>query len=691
MPVKRRRRYVNREISWLSFNARVLQEAADPRVPLLERVKFLGIFSSNLDEFFSVRVGTIKRMIDAGVVPDGMIGGSPKPVMKKIQKQVLKLQSNFDSVFDDIVGELEKNNIFIINETQLSKSQKKYVFDYFINKVRPRLVPIMLDKSSKFPYLKNQVIYLAVHMYKKKDPSDYKYALIEVPADVIPRYILLPSKKSKKCVIILDDIIRFGMQNIFGIFNYDKIDAYTIKLTRDAELDIDEDITKSFFEKMMQSLEERKRGQPVRFVYDRKIPEQLLDFILKKNNLADFENLIPGGRYHNAKDFIAFPDMGLKELKYEKVPPVEHPDIIKRPSIMATMRKKDILLHYPYQPFSYLIDLLREAAIDPDVKSIKIALYRVAEKSNVVNALINAIKNGKKVTVVMELQARFDEEANIYWTQRLEEEGATILDGVPGLKVHSKLCLITRKEKDNRVHYATVGTGNFNESTAKIYSDHCLLTTDPRITGEVDAIFDFLEHNYKTYTYRHLLVSPYDLRKKFLRMVRAETRNAKAGKEAYIYAKMNSLVDRQMIENLYRASRAGVKIRLIVRGICSLIPGLPGLSENIEVRSIVDKYLEHSRLFVFYNDGDPKFFLSSADWMVRNLDNRVEVAAPIYDKNIQQEILDFLQIQFEDNTKARVINEHQDNSYYIGNSKKTVRSQEDTYAYLASKLEGAKK
>jgi polyphosphate kinase len=688
MPSRRKRKYVNREISWLSFNERVLQEAADPRVPLMERVKFLGIFSSNQDEFFSVRVGTLTRMIDANVKPAAMIGGSPKSVLKKIQKQVLKLQSDFDSVFEDIVCELEKNNIFMVNETHLDEFQKAYLFNYFVNEVRPRLVPIMLDRSSGFPYLKNQVIYLAIHMYKQKDVSDYRYALIEVPADVLPRYLLLPSENGTKSVIILDDIIRLGLQNIFGIFNYDMIHAYTIKLTRDAELDIDDDITKSFFEKVAHSLEERKKGHPVRFVYDRKIPEPLLNFILRKNKLLHFENLIPGGRYHNARDFISFPDMGLKELKYEKRPPLQHPDIAERPGILATIGRKDVLLHFPYHSFSYIIDLLREAAIDPYVKSIKITLYRVAEKSNVINALINAIRNGKKVTVVMELQARFDEKANIYWTQKLEKEGATILDGVPGLKVHSKICLITRKEDGGDVHYATVGTGNFNESTAKIYSDHCLLTRDPRITEEVAAVFDFLEHNYKTCTYRHLLVSPYNLRKKFLRMIRAETRNAKAGKEAFIYAKMNSLVDRQMIENLYRASRVGVKIRMIVRGICSLIPDMSGLGGNIEVRSIVDKYLEHSRLFVFCNGGDNRYFLSSADWMVRNLDNRVEVAAPIYDVNIQQEIRDFLRLQFDDNTKARIINERQDNTYYDVHPENPVRAQEDIYDYLASRSRG---
>jgi polyphosphate kinase 1 len=678
--------YVNREISWLSFNARVLQEAKDPSVPLLERLKFLGIFSSNLDEFFSVRVGTLQRMIDAGVKSKAMVGVSPKKVMKEVHSTVLDLRDEFDKVFTRVTKELETHNIFIVDETQLDDVQKAFLKVYFQEKVRPRLIPVMLKDIPDFPYLKNQVIYLVIDVRKKWDPQNSKFALIEVPADVLPRFVNLPDSQGRKCVIMLDDIIRFGLDDIFSTFDYDSIGAYTIKLTRDAELDIDDDVTKSFFEKVSESLEERKKGQPVRFVYDREIPYYLLDFTLKRLDIENFENLVPGGKYHNAKDFMGFPKIGPESFYYEKKHPLPHKDLRNYKSMLAAIREKDILLHYPYQSFDYFIDLLREAAIDPNVTSIKVTLYRVARNSNVINALINAIKNGKTVTVVIELQARFDEESNIYWTQKLEDAGARIIDGVPGLKVHSKLCHITRKEGEDIVHYSCIGTGNFNESTAKLYCDHMLMTRNKDITHEVEKVFDFFDHNYKVYDYEHLFVAPLQMRNKFTRLIENEIKNAKEGKPAYIHAKMNSLVDSEMIDQLYEASEAGVKIKLVVRGICSLVPGIKGRSDNIEVISIVDKYLEHSRIFIFCNDGDEKYFISSADWMVRNLDRRVEVATPIYDVALKKELREYMDIQFVDNTKARIINEAQDNKY-VRNNCKICRAQEDTYAFLEKQLQ----
>jgi len=485
---------------------------------------------------------------------------------------------------------------------------------------------------------------------------------------------------------MLDDVIRFGLKDIFSIFDYDTFEAYTLKLTRDAELDIDDDVTKSFFEKVADSIKQRQLGQPVRFVYDREMPQDLLEFILQRNKLEKFENLISGGRYHNARDFIRFPKIGSSTFKYKPITALYHKNLINQKSILAAIKSKDILLHFPYQSFHYLIDLLREAAIDPQVKSIKMTLYRLARESNIINALRNACRNGKDVTVVIELQARFDEEANIRWTKKLEEENARIVDGVPGLKVHSKLCLITRLEGDQKVHYAAVGTGNFNEETARIYSDHTLLTADPRITGEVNKLFKFLENNYKYYNYNHLIVSPFFMRNKFYKLIQNETKNAKAGKPAYIYAKMNSLVDQTMIKKLYKASQAGVQIKLIVRGICSLVPGIKGLSDNIEAISIVDKYLEHSRIFLFGNNGNEKYYISSADWMIRNLDNRVEAAAPVYDKDIQKELSDFFQIQFKDNVKSRIFNIKQDNLYRQNGNEPKFRAQEDLYRYLKDHL-----
>jgi polyphosphate kinase len=683
---KKYKYYINRESSWLSFNERVLQEAEDKNVPLIERLKFLGIYSSNLDEFFSVRVGTIIRLIKVGIKAKNEIGGKPKDILNEIQHIVLQQRDKFDKIFSELLKELEKENIFIINEKELSPEQEKFVKSYFEQKVYPRLVPVMLNSHPSFPYLKNTVIYLAIYLSYKNSHSKPVYALIEVPANILPRFIVLPKIDDRKFIIMLDDVIRYGLQDIFSIFEFDNHQAYTIKLTRDAELEIDDDVTRSFFEKISDSVKQRQLGQPVRFVYDRDIPSNLFNFILKRNHLQDFQNLIPGGRYHNARDFMNFPKIGSAALVYKPRAPLNHPHLVKSKSIFSVLKEKDILLHYPYQSFHHIIDLLREAAIDPKVTSIKMTLYRVAKDSNVINVLRNACRNGKEVTAVIELQARFDEEANIRWTQKLEEENARIIDGVPGLKVHAKLCLITRNEQGEKFNYAVVGTGNFNEETARIYSDHALLTANQKITQEVAKVFKFLENNYKTFNYKHLLVSPFFMRKRFLKLIETEIDNASAGKEAYIYAKMNSLVDQDIIKKLYKASQAGVKIKLIVRGICSLIPGIKDISENIEAIAILDKYLEHSRIFIFCHGGDERYYISSADWMIRNLDNRVEVAVPIFNKNIQKELKDFFLIQLKDNYKARILDEKQDNNYRHNDSEPLIRAQDEIYRYLKGEI-----
>lgn len=682
LPAKVSHKYINREISWLSFNERVLQEAADPSVPLNERLRFLGIYSSNLDEFFRVRVGTLKRMVKAGIKGEGEFSGSPKKTLAKIQEIVIGQRQKFDQIFTDLNRELEKERIFILNEKELNEHQERFVHDYFVQEVRPTLVPVMLDSVSQFPYLKNQVIYLVINMSRNEDPQNVKYALIEVPADLLPRFILLPSIGRNKYIIMLDDVIRFRLPDIFAIFEFDRFDAYTIKLTRDAELEIEDDVIHSLFEKISKSVKQRVTGQPVRFVYDREVPQKLLDFVLEQTNLKKFDNIIPGGRYHNARDFIKFPNVGLSRLEYAKQPSLPHPAIAKHRSLFEAIRERDILLHYPYQSFQYTIDLLREAAIDPKVTSIHMTLYRVAKHSNVVNALINAMRNGKSVSVLLELKARFDEEANIHWTQQLEEEGAHMLESVPGLKVHAKLCLITRKEGKKQSRYAIVGTGNFNESTAKIYSDHALFTANKAITREVAHVFEFLNDHYKTHSYKHLFVSPFCMRKKIQKLIKNEIKNAKGGKEAYIYLKLNNLVDPRLIGKLYEASQAGVQIKMVIRGICSLVAGVEGFSENIEAVSIVDKYLEHSRMFIFCNAGDEKYYISSGDWMGRNLDNRVEVAVPIYDKTLQQELKGYSSIQLQDNQKARIINQDLNNTYRNGVADVQLRAQEETFTFL---------
>lgn len=676
--------YKNREISWLSFNDRVLQEAGDKDVPLLERIKFLGIFSSNLDEFFRIRVATLKRIVKLGSKAEKIIGDDPKDVLNKIQETVLVQQEKFENVYRQILEELGEQKIFLINEKDLNKQQAAFVKDYFDNEVRPRLIPIMIDAVPEFPYLKDKSIYLAIKLIKKSEVNKPKYALIEVPSDLLPRFIKLPKIGDKNYLILLEDVIRFSLNEIFSIFDFDIYEAYTVKLTRDAELDIDNDAFMSYIEKITKSLQKRQKGTPVRFIYDENISQDLLKYITKRMNFKNNDNLIPGGRYHNFKDFINFPSFNLPHLQNEKYPPLEHPEIAEGSSLISIIAKKDLILHYPYQSFHYLIDLLREAAIDPKVESIKMTLYRVAKNSSVVNALINAVKNGKQVTVVMELQARFDEEANIYWSRKLEEEGVRVINGVPNYKVHAKLCLIERREKGKSVLYGSVGTGNFNESTAKIYADENLFTSDKRITEEIEKVFDFFQDNTKIGHYKHLLLAPHFMRNKLEKMIENEIRNAENGKPAYIILKLNALVDNKIIDKLYRANQVGVKVKLIIRGICSLIPGIKGISENIAVISIVDKYLEHARLFIFCNDGKEKIYLSSGDWMTRNLANRIEVACPIYDVRIQKELKNMLFIQLNDNVKARVLNDKQDNQYRKNKIKSKVRAQIEIYKFLKS-------
>lgn len=675
-------KFISREISWLSFNARVLQEAADPQVPLIERIKFLGIFSSNLDEFFRVRVATLKRLTSLGKKAKKLIGHDPKEILEEIQEIVLKQQEKSDLIYLNILKELEKHKIFIVNENQLNEEQGEFVKSYFRQEVRPTLIPIMISHLPKFPDLKDQSIYLAICLLKRNHLRKAKYALIEVPTDVLPRFLILPESDGHKYIILLDDVIRYNLKDIFSIFHFDRFEAYTIKLTRDAELDIEDDVSESFIRKISKSLKLRKGGRPVRFIYDSQIPKELLEFLIKHIHLNKDDNLIPGGRYHNFKDFMNFPKIGSRSLQYLPLIPLRHKDLEYQKSLLKTISEKDIILHYPYQSFDYMIDLLREASIDPKVTSIKMTLYRAAKNSKVINALINAIKNGKAVTVIMELQARFDEEANIYWANKLQEEGARVIYGVPGLKVHAKLCLITRREKGKTLHYANIGTGNYNEATAKIYSDHSLFTSDQRITKEVSRVFDFFENNYKVSMFKHLVVSPFCMRERFVELIQNEIKNAQRGKEAYIILKLNNLADQHMIRKIYEASKAGVRIKLIVRSSCSLIPGIQGLSENIEAISILDKFLEHSRILIFYNGGKEKYYISSADWMTSNLDRRVEVACPIYDKAIQQELKTFLDIQWKDNTKARIINEKQDNPYRKISSEARIRAQEAIYDFL---------
>lgn len=677
--------FINREISWLSFNERVLQEAADEKNPLVERMKFLGIFSNNRDEFFRVRVATVKRMVNLGILDSDPQYKNPTRLLNQIQKITLKQQERFHSIYADLLGKLEEKNIYLINEKQVETQHIDFINNYFERKIYPALVPIMLDNVKEFPYLKDKEIYFAVELIKY-EAKKRKYAIIEIPTSAVGRFLVLPSIENKSYIMLIDDVIRFCLKEVFKIFEPDEIKAYTIKVTRDAELDLDNDISKSFLEQMKKSLKKRKLGEPVRFVYDSELPEEFLKYFMDKLGMDEDDNLIPGKRYHNFKDFIKFPNVAGKNFQFDKIVQLPVKQLEDEKSMFVAIKKKDVLVHYPYQTFNYFIDLLREAAIDPKVKSIKITIYRLASGSRVVNALINAAKNGKKVTVVIELQARFDEENNIYWSNQLQEEGVSVLHGVAGLKIHSKICMITRKEQNKLVNYCAIGTGNYNENTANLYSDLALYTANSQITSEVSKVFKTIEGKITPYYYKHLVLSPHSLRNKLVRLINTEKRNALAGKPAYIYLKLNSLVDNDLITKLYQAGKAGVKIKLNIRGICSLIAGVPGLSENIEAISILDKFLEHSRVYVFCNGNKPKYYISSADWMVRNLDRRIEVTCPIYDKEIQREIQDFLDIQFSDNVKARQLDKKLSNQYRKIDGQPQIRAQFELYEYYKNKL-----
>ncbi|MFN8712101.1 MAG: polyphosphate kinase 1 [Bacteroidota bacterium] len=685
--LKKKLPFISRDISWLSFNERVLQEAEDDDNPLIERLRFLGIYSNNRDEFFRVRVATLKRMGKLGRKAESLLGAAPALLLSQIQKRVVAASHRFDRIYNKILTELEKHHIHIIDEKELSKAQGEFVTDFFRTKVMPSLFPIMLDNAPSFPYLRDRSVYLVARMVASAAESKPRYALIEVPADVLSRFVVLPQNGKEQYIMLLDDVIRFCLSEIFPGFDPRRISAYTIKLTRDAELDLDTDVSKSFLEKMSGGLKRRKKGVPVRFVYDKQMPPDMLKYLLRQLKVIRTDNIISGSRYHNFKDFIRFPDLGHPELIWPAMQPLRHPRLIRGETMFDVIREKDLVLHYPYQTFDHVIDLLREASIDPKVKKIQITLYRVASNSNIVNALINAVKNGKEVVAIMELQARFDEENNIYWANKLQEEGARVIFGVPGIKVHSKIFLITRREEGKVIHYAHIGTGNMNESTARIYTDKSLITADKRITDEVVKIFEFYHNNLKPGTYKHLLVSPFTMRRKFQTLIQFEIDEAKKGRKAAMLLKMNNLVDQDMIQRLYDASKAGVEITLIIRGTCSLVPGVKGVSENIKAISIVGRFLEHTRVFIFHHGGDEKYFISSADWMTRNLDHRSEVAVPIYDRDSQQELKEILGLQLRDNRKARLIGGVRENMYLeVPANVKPLNAQEAIRDYLGKKI-----
>ncbi len=673
--------YIEKELSWLSFNERVLQEAADKTVPLIERIRFLGIFSNNLDEFYKVRFADVKRRILINQERGG--SDNSKRLLSKMQAKALKLNEQFDELYSELIREMARRRIFLVNEHQLDEAQEKWITKYFRKEVMPHITPLLMkDEIDVLQFLKDEYAYIAVEL-RKEDHS--QYALIEIPTDHLPRFVMVPEQKGKrrKTIILLDNIIRYCLDELFkGFFDYDELAGYAMKMTRDAEYDLRNEIEYSLLEQMSAGVNQRLTAMPVRFVYEREMPQEMLDFLCSKLRISNYDNLIPGGRYHNFKDFIAFPNVGREYLENKPMPPMKCADFEGYANSFEAIKAKDILLYYPYHTFDHIGELVRQASFDPKVLSIKINIYRVAKDSRLMNSLIDAVHNGKNVTVVVELQARFDEEANIEWSKVLTEAGVHVIFGAPGLKIHSKLLMISRREGDDIIRYAHIGTGNFHEKTARIYTDFSLLTADQEITNEVRNVFGYIENPYRPVKFNHLMVSPRNSRTQIYRLIDNEIANAKAGKKAGLTIKVNNLVDKGIVTRLYAASNAGVKINMIIRGMCALVPGIEGVSENIRIISIVDRFLEHPRVVITHNDGDPQVYISSADWMTRNIDHRIEVASPVRDPRLKQRIIDITNIHFTDTVKARLIDKEMSNSYVPRGNRKKVRSQVAIYDYL---------
>ncbi|MFZ4583125.1 MAG: RNA degradosome polyphosphate kinase, partial [Paludibacter sp.] len=674
-----------RDISWMYFNKRILDEAANQSNPLLERIKFLGIYSSNLDEFFRVRVATLRRMID---IEDSVknVKSDSKLILKKVLKLNIEYAQELEIIFSGIVEELKTNNICLISEKDLDESQMRFLDDFYHDELMNSLFPVLVSQMDEEPVLNDKSTYLAIEISdSKKDDKKRKkkeYALIHIPTSQLSRFLVLPSDNEKQYVIFMDDVIRHCLPNIFASLHYTSYEAYTMKFTRDAELDFDNSAYEGILEKVSKVVKNRKLGAPVRFVYDREMPSGLLRYCEKLLKIDKNAAHISSGRYHNFKDLLNFPNLKRFDLRDVAQPPLNIPHFDQAVNLLDLVRKKDRYLHYPYHSFDYFIRVLREAAINPDVKAIKVTIYRLAKNSKVIQALICAAMNGKKVTANVELFARFDESSNINWAQKMKDAGINVVLGVEGLKVHSKLALISSR----RNSVVCIGTGNFHEGTATLYTDFTIMTANKDIVNEVNSLFDFIEHPYMTPSFKHLIVSPNHTRKKIIALINKEIENAGKGLPAYLWFKVNHIVDDKIIEKLYEASNAGVEIKLLVRGNCSLITGVAGMSKNIEVYGIIDRYLEHSRILIFGNGGDEKYYIGSADLMERNLDRRIEVFTPVYDIDIQKQLRLTIEYGLRDNVKARIVDGMGSSELHKTNDDVEFRSQEELYKFYKSAI-----
>ncbi|MCV2884937.1 polyphosphate kinase 1 [Aestuariibacter sp. AA17] len=680
--------YYPKELSWLSFNERVLQEAADKNNPIVERIRFLGIYSNNLDEYFRVRVADVKRLIIIHM-NEGNIDAAEqmKLLMERIQDKVKSMTGEFDRIFEDVVKGLARYNIHLLDSKDVTPYQSEWLRDYFQNKILRHIAPILLHKKVDLvSRLNGESTYLYVAIYKKDVAT--KYATIEVPSEAISRFVVIPPEKSrkKKHIIILDDIIKLCLEQIFrGFVAFDKLEAFSFKMTRDAEYHINDEIDESFVDKMSESVKQRLNSEPVRVSYDADMPIEMVKNLRKRLKISSLDSLTAGGHYRNFKDFIGFPNVGRAYLESPLLPAISRKIFAEHDTIFDAIKAKDVLLYYPYHRFLHFTEFVRQAAFDPKVRHIRLNIYRVASKSRIISSLIDAVDNGKTVTVVVELRARFDEANNIEWSKRMTEAGIRVVLGSPSFKIHSKLCVVSREERGELIHYAHFGTGNFNEKTAKIYTDFSLFTRNQELAEEAIQVFDLIQQPYRRTKFQHLQVSPLNSRTKIQALVRQEIQNANSGLPSGITLKVNNLVDKELIDDLYRASQSGVKVKAIVRGMCSLRPGIKGLSENITIISVVDRFLEHPRVMVFENADKKRVFISSADWMTRNMDNRIEVGCPVYDEDLQQQIVDILNIQFKDTIKARVIDKDQQNKYVRRGNRRKLRSQIETYNYLKAK------
>lgn len=655
MPIPKQQRHYPKELSWLLFNERVLQESEDSRLPLVERIKFLAIFSSNQDEFYRVRVANLQRRLRRDGLKAQIEGWKVSEILRRIRETVIEQSRRFHETYEKLIVEFEKAGVHMLSENELDPVQTEWLSNFFTNELRPRLVPMMLGATTEMPSMREQFIYLAISLSNTLGQRNTRYALIEVPTDTLPRFVVLPSRGKESFIILLEDVVRWGLRNIFAILAPERIEAWTIKVSRDAEIALEDEFSQSFVDKLTEGLKRRQQGAPVRMVYDAHLPEAFLRLLRRRLGLKNADSLIPGSRTHNFRDFIKFPSFGRKDLVHPAFVPVVHPAFRDQLSLFPIIAKQDHLLHFPYQSFNTFVDLLRESAIDPQVTEIQMTVYRASTNSSVLNALVNAARNGKRVTVLLEVMARFDEENNLAWAEKLDEEDVKVIFGVRGLKVHSKLCLITRRENGKMIQYATVGTGNFNETTARLYTDHTLFTANKKITQEVQSVFDFFRNNYKVPRFDRLMVAPFNARSGLLQLVDREIKHARKGKKAFLYMKLNNMSDPEMEDKLYEAGRAGVEVRLIIRSMFSLVPGIEKFSEGIEAISIVGRFLEHSRFLIFGNDNSTEVYLTSSDWMTRNLDARVEVTCPVLDKKLQKEFQEYFDIQWKDSDKARIV------------------------------------